>query len=162
MKKTIFTFLLATVFIFNLSAQDNGTKEEVDVDALRKEMQDKMDAMKAEMETAMEDMQIMMQELKMNNEDGKNEIIINGDTIIVAPDALPGDLGGVFKQLPENVEGMDFFFGGSEFDDLFGMMKDFQGDVFNMDNLGDFVPPMMNDRPEEKKEDKKRRRRRQK
>lgn len=156
MKKAIFTFFIATVFICNISAQDNGSKEEVEVDALRKEMQDKMDVMKAEMETAMKDMQIMMQDMQMNNADGKNEIIINGDTIIIAPgDALPENLADVFKQLPENVEGMDFFFGGSEFDDLFGMMKEFQGDIFNMDNLENFIPPMNKEKEEEDKEEKK-------
>lgn len=156
MKKAILTLFMATIFICSISAQDNGSKEEVDIDALKKEMQDKMDAMKAEIETAMKDMQIMMQELQMNNSEGKNEIIINGDTIIIAPgDALPENLGGVFKQLPDNVEGMDFFFGGSEFDDLFGMMKEFQGDVFNLDNLGNFTPPITQEKPDENKGEKK-------
>lgn len=156
MKRVIFTCTILFCSIFSSFAQDRGTQEEIDIDALRQEMQDKMDAMKAEMETAMQDMQIMMQELQMNSIDGKNEIIINGDTIIVAPgEAFPegfDNLGGMFKQMPEDMEGMDFYFGGSEFDDLFGMMEQFKGDMFNMDNFFQLLSPETKETPVEPKE----------
>lgn len=151
MKRIILILTLAICCTINIFAQDTGTKEEADIDALRQEMQDKMDAMKAEMETAMQDMQIMMQDLQMNSADGKNEIIINGDTIIIAPgEAFPegfDNLSGVFKQMPEDMEGMDFYFDGSEFDDLFGMMEQFQGDMFNMNDFFQLTPPETKETP---------------
>lgn len=151
MKRIIFILTLITCSTLNIFAQDINTKEETDIEALRKEMQNKIDAMKAEMETAMQEMQIMMQDLQMNSENGKNEIIINGDTIIVAPgETFPEgfeNLGGAFEKMPEEMKGMDFYFGGSEFDDLFGMMEQFQGDMFSMDNFFQLMPPEKREKP---------------
>jgi hypothetical protein len=152
MRRIIFILTVTICSTINIFAQDSGTKEEVDIDALRKEMQDKIDAMKAEMETAMQDMQSMMQDLQMNSAEGKNEIIINGDTIIVAPgDAFPEgfeNLGGMFEKMPEDMDGMDFYFGGSEFDDLFGMMEQFKVDgMFNMNDFFQLTPPETKETP---------------
>ncbi len=156
MKGSILSILMILFLGMGLTAQEEERKsqEEMDMDALRSEMQEKMDAMKAEMEEAMQQMQSYMQELEFNSLNGKNEIIINGDTLIITNEDLPDNLlgfGDMFNQVPEDMEGLNFFFGGPEMEDLMGKMEDFQGDFFNLDQF--LQLPDSEDRPEFKEDE---------
>ncbi len=134
MNKILFTllFISITSCIF---AQD--TSEELN--QFKKEMQQKMQQFQTEMDQALLEMQSLMSDLQSGKGLENNTIIINGDTIIIAPNAkMPDNLKGLFQKIPEGMDGLqevmpklqenmnlEFFFGGELPTQMFELLDDF-------------------------------------
>lgn len=138
MKSLLFTMMMTMFLFVNIMAQDESGTTEIDISELQKEMEQKLKNMQAEMEQAMEEMQLYMQDLEMKTNEEKNEIIINGDTLIIINGEMPedfGQFGEMFQQIPENMDGLNFFFGGEEMEDMFGMLDEFKLQFENMEGF---------------------------
>ncbi len=159
-------FLILSIVVFGFSFSFAQTEEnQVDIQQFKKEIEEKMDAFELDFNSAMKEMQDAMGNM-MFESDGN--IIINGDTIIVAPGGeLPNGIenfGELFKQIPEsNGEGFQFFFGNEDmagFSEMFEKLKGQLGNAFDFEdfpieefeNREELSPKNKSKTPEKKKE----------
>ncbi len=150
-------------FGWGLFAQQ--AQEQLDVEQFKKEIEDKLSSFELDISSALKEMESAMGSMIFESD---GNVIINGDTIIIAPGGeLPEGMenfGDIFKQAPEGgTEGFQFFFGDENMDgfsEMFQKLKDqldhaFDFKDFNMEGMEEGESGRSPEKREEKSQPKK-------
>ncbi len=155
--------LLASLFFIGISSM-NAQQEELDIQQFKKEIEDKLSSFELDINSALKEMESAMGNMIFEND---GNIIINGDTIIIAPGGeLPDGMenfGELFRQIPETggEGGAQFFFGGEDMEAFAEMFDQLKGQLDNAFDFRDFpmdgfmedeVAPNDDEAPKQKKE----------
>ncbi len=138
MKKIVLLLGLVLSLGFSLQAQEE--EEKLDVEQFKKEIEQKLETFQLDITSALQEMESAMGNMMFEND---GNIIINGDTIIVAPGGeLPEGMenfGELFRQIPEaGGDGFQFFFGGEEMDAFSQMFDQLKGQLGQAFDFRDF------------------------